>query len=642
MRMLSALLLLTLIGPAAAVGIQSDNTALTPVIVQVRGTITGVEHAIADLGGATTGRLGIIDAIVADVPADRVDELAGTAGVVAVTTDERLQPEWTAADFDPLTKDGSLYYVAQEVTGASSYWTAGYTGAGVDVALIDTGVVEIDGLATTGKVVHGPDLSFESQSPDHTYLDTYGHGTHMAGIIAGRSNGATPTAGNTTDFLGMAPDARVVSLKVGDKTGAADVSQVIAAIDWVVQHRNRDGLNIRVLNLSYGTTSTQSWRVDPLSHAVDVAWRSGIVVVTSAGNEGNASNGLTDPAYNPNVIAVGASSSGRTYTSADDTVPSFSSCGNGIRNPDIVAPGQSVVSLRVPGSYADTYFPTAREGEMLFRGTGTSQSAAVVSGAAALVIEQRPAITPDEVKSLFKTTAQAIPSSTTLCSGDGLLDLKQARDRMTPIDQDGDGDDGDDDDGDDDGDDGDELPRHTTGDGLLESARGGYHVYAETVNADTGEITYTPLEGEMDIHGNRWDGAAWATASSAGTSWSAYGEWNGTDWTGESFTGNRWDGNRWDGNRWDGNRWDSNRWDGNRWDGNRWDGSGWDGNRWDGNRWDGNRWDDGSFDGNRWDSSWDGGTGDDGYTRLGRGFDNGRASGHVPGAAGTFGPTGWS
>jgi serine protease AprX len=582
-RLLVVGLLLALAATATA-GVRWDSVAVQDVIVQVRGSLTAVEGVIADLGGRTTQRLGIINAVAAEVPAANVDELANSAGVVAVTPDHKLQPEWTAAGFDPTTKDGSLYHVGQEVSGASAYWSAGFTGKGVDVALIDTGVVEIDGLATDGKVLNGPDLSFESQSPDHAYLDTYGHGTHMAGIIAGRSNGATVTAGNTKDFLGMAPDARVVSLKVGDKMGAADVSQIIAAIDWVVQHKNRDGLNIRVLNLSYGTNSTQGWRVDPLSHAVDVAWRRGIVVVTSAGNGGNASNGLTDPAYNPNVMAVGASISGTTYNSADDTVPAFSSCGDGVRNPDLVAPGQSVVSLRVPGSFADTNFPTAREGEKLFRGTGTSQSAAVVSGAAALVIQQRPTITPDEVKALLKSTAQNIPTSNSLCSGTGLLDLKKARDRATPI--------------------ANKTAQNTTptaGNGLIEATRGGYHVYAEYVNPETGEVTYTPLQGELDIHGNRWDGAAWASASTAGTSWSAYGEWNGTAWTG------------------------------NRWDGNRWDGTSFDGNRWDGNRWDGTSWS---------SASWDDGTGDDGYTRPGRAFENGR--GHGTGAPGTFGPAGWS
>src|SRR5919199_2903866 len=111
----------------------------------------------------------------------------------------------------------------------------------------------------------------------------------MAGIIAGRDDAAPAklTAGSgSSDFLGMAPDARVVSVKVADSAGASDVSQVIAGIDWVVQNRNRNGLNIRVLNLSFGTDSAQGYQLDPLAYAAEVAWRSGIVVVVSAGNTG--------------------------------------------------------------------------------------------------------------------------------------------------------------------------------------------------------------------------------------------------------------------------------------------------------------------------------------------------------------------
>jgi serine protease AprX len=116
----------------------------------------------------------------------------------------------------------------------------------------------------SGKIINGPDLSFESQSDELRYLDTYGHGTHLAGIIAGND-------GTEDGFRGVAPGARVVNVKVANYEGAVDVSQVIAAIDWVVQHRNDNGMNIRVINLAYGTDSTQSPMLDPLSFAVEQA-----------------------------------------------------------------------------------------------------------------------------------------------------------------------------------------------------------------------------------------------------------------------------------------------------------------------------------------------------------------------------------
>jgi len=197
-----------------------------------------------------------------------------------------------------------MYNVAQ-VTGARKAWASGLTGSGVDVALIDSGVTPVAGLDDAGKVVNGPDLSFESQNSGTRYLDTFGHGTFMAGIIAGYDG--TLSNGSLSDtYNGVAPNARVISLKVADAHGNTDVSQVIAAIDWVVQHRKDPGMNIRVLNLSFGTPSMQSYLLDPLSYAAEVAWRKGIVVVVSAGNDGTGTGKLLNPAQDPYVLSVGA------------------------------------------------------------------------------------------------------------------------------------------------------------------------------------------------------------------------------------------------------------------------------------------------------------------------------------------------
>jgi subtilisin family serine protease len=169
--------------------------------------------------------------------------------------------------------DGSMRLVT-ESTGARAYWEAGFAGKGVDIAIIDSGIAPVDGLSAPGKVIFGPDLSFESQDEATRYLDTNGHGTHLAGIVAGRDAAASGDySADVSNFLGMAPDARVISLKVADSHGRNDVSQVIAAIDWVVQHKNDAGLNIRVLLIAYGTDSQAGWQHDPLVFAAEQAWQ---------------------------------------------------------------------------------------------------------------------------------------------------------------------------------------------------------------------------------------------------------------------------------------------------------------------------------------------------------------------------------
>ena len=254
------------------------------------------------LGGQVGRQLRVINGFTAQLPPGQVDRLASSPGILSVTRNEPVQMQ--AAAYTPTTDAGSLY-TTTVATGAQAYWKAGYTGKGVDVAVVDTGTAPVGGLDGTGKIVNGPDLSFESQAKNLRYLDTYGHRTHMAGIIAGRAAGAVSGsyAGDTTNFLGMAPDARIVSVKVADAMGAADVSQIIAAIDWVVQNKNTGGLNIRVLNLSFGTNTANPYTIDPLCHAVEAAWRKGITVVAATGNAGYymapGGSGLTSPARDP-------------------------------------------------------------------------------------------------------------------------------------------------------------------------------------------------------------------------------------------------------------------------------------------------------------------------------------------------------
>ena len=371
------------------------------IVMAAPGATASIERAVLRVGGEVEQRLSIIGGFSAAVPADVVPTLRGLPGVVSVSADSEMQPQ--DATYDPATDVNSMNAVTR-YTGAVDWWNTGYTGAGVDVAVIDTGVSPVEGLATPGKVLNGPDLSIESQAPNLRYLDTFGHGTFMAGLIAGHDSALTVPYADApaSSYRGMAPDARIVSVKVGTADGGTDVSQVIAAIDWVVQHAQDPGLNIRVLNLSYGTNSTQSYTLDPLAFAAEQAWKHGIVVVAAGGNSGfqrhlNNAPALANPAFDPFLLAVGASDSQGTDTLADDLVPAFSPWVNrgATRGVDLVAPGTHLQGLRVPNSYIDANHPEGLLGDRYFRGSGTSQAAAIMSGAAALVLQKYPSATPE-------------------------------------------------------------------------------------------------------------------------------------------------------------------------------------------------------------------------------------------------------
>ncbi|MBT8203013.1 MAG: S8 family serine peptidase [Acidimicrobiia bacterium] len=444
---------------------------------------------------------------------------------------------------------GQMENVRGGVTHAAQMWEAGFTGEGIDVAIIDSGVATVEGLDLPGKVLHGPDLSFESQGPD-IYVDTFGHGTHLAGIIAGRDDGIRNINKVKSEFVGMAPDARIVSLKVADRNGVTDVSQVIAAIDWVVQHRNTDGLNIRVLTLAYGTDSIQDYQIDPLSHAVEQAWRAGIVVVVAAGNDGNGSP-LRNPATNPFVITVGATDSQGTGDFIDDELMGFSSCGTPDRHVDVGAPGKSIESLVAPSSTASIENPDGVNGRYI-KGSGTSQATAVVAGAVALLAQQRPNATPDQIKALITGRANPLTGVDDTCQGSGVFTVKDLYDEAlnpTPV----------------------AVQTHaaSTGIGSLEAARGSVHIESDGV----------VLDGEQDIFGNDWVGASWSSLAAAGASWSG-GDWNGASWSGASWSGASWSGASWSGASWSGASWSGASWSGASWSGASWSGNVWHGISW--------------------------------------------------------------
>jgi serine protease AprX len=601
----------------------AQSPPVSVIVREVPGSGDAAEALVERLGGTVGDQLEIIGGFSAQVPAAMVATLTADPAVYSVTPDTKVRlldfdnefeeekgdsfvrgvyddglykdddakqlgvVEETplslvsATSLQPIGSDSVLRAaktapsgwmpLVNDAIGAMDFWDAGYTGAGVDVALIDSGIAPVQGVKLPGKVVNGLDISFESQADNLLHLDTYGHGTHMAGIIAGRDSLTNPLKAQAAgEFVGVAPGARIINIKVADSNGAVDVSQVIAAIDWVVQHRNDHGMNIRVLNLSFGTDGTQEYTLDPLAYAVQMAWDHGIVVVVAAGNDGNNSV-LRNPALNPYVIAVGATDTRGTERVWDDFVTDFSNCGTSNRRVDLVAPGRSIESLRVPGSAADQEYPAARVEERFFKGSGTSQATAVVSGAVALIIDQRPGITPDQVKELLAESADEIKYSPKKCRGGGTLNLAEALDEDTD----------------------DDVQRFArpSGAGFLELSRGSAHLIDGK----------TVLEGEQDIFGTKFDSASWSTGAAQGASWSG-GDWNGSSWSGAS-----WSSKSWSGASWSSASWSSASWSGASWSSASWSSASWSGASWSSASWSGMSWSSASWSSNVWSSkSWGG------------------------------------
>jgi serine protease AprX len=510
-------------------------------------------------------------------------------------------------------KDPGSLYTVEKAIGARGLWAKHdasgkpLTGQGVSVAVLDSGIGQVDGLDGTGKVTYGPDLSIEGNGV-LTQQDTFGHGTFMAGIIAARgttSLSAKLSSAPANVQLGVAPDAGLLAMKLATTDGSVDVSQVIAALDWVTQHPVLpDGTRVRVINLSYGTDSAQDYLADPLAAAAENAWQHGIVVVTSGGNGGPDAGRLSDPAIDPYVIAVGATDSDARLDgwAADHTaVASFSQVGSTDRHVDLVAPGTSLVSARTPGSFVDVHNPSGLvagdASGTLFRGSGTSEAAAVVSGSVALLLQAYPTLTPDQVKFALTSSADPLKHAGPIAAGAGTLDLGEALDTASHL-----------------------IGTNktattlqaaavqtfpsSTGQGSIDAARAG----SVLVDPHGNE-----LSGEIDVQGNVWDATAWWQATSTLSAWVG-GKWLGVTWTGDDWlpasdglSANRWSANRWSANRWSDANWDSNRWSANRWSSYNWSANRWSANRWSANRWSANRWSANRWSANRWSANrWSG------------------------------------
>jgi serine protease AprX len=410
-------------------------------------------------------------------------------------------------------------------TGATKVWVGtpdspGQTGSGINVAVIDSGVDAMH-PDLAGQVV-AINVNQNTQSTG----DGYGHGTHVAAIV----NAHDPTR----QYLGIAPNSFVVSVKVADDSGQALESDLLRGLDWVDQ--NRGPYKIRVLNLSVSTSVPESYATSPIDAAVERLWHDKVVVVVAAGNLGSAQDAVWyAPANDPMVITVGCLDDNGTLNTNDDSLCSISSHGvteDGFAKPDLVAPGRKIVSALATapngqGTVLAADFPDriTADGNHI-RLSGTSMAAPQVAGAVALMLQQYGNLTPDEIKSEL---------------------IHSAKDYGDPKLRPGD---------------------HARLLNVQEAVKAAYHD-ATSTNPPPPQVPQ-PASGPKPptVTGTMtllFDGSRWANTY-----------FDGSRWTGTNLDGSRWGSAEWDGSRWTSAYWDGSRWTSTYFDGSRWSGAAWD------------------------------------------------------------------
>jgi serine protease AprX len=384
------------------------------VIVQFTQVPTAVHHEkILRRGGMVKRELGQFKGAAYSMPASALADLADDPDVVYISPDRPLKG---ASDSSPSLVNDYRYFTINANNAASK----GLYGAGIGVAVIDSGIASVPDI-TAKNVVYSQDFTGLGST-----VDQYGHGTHVTGILAGNGSQSTGSTYSYT-FSGIAPKVNLINLRVLDANGEGSDSQVIAAIQEAISLKSK--YNIRVINLSLGRPVWESYKVDPLCLAVEQAWKAGIVVVVAAGNYGRDDNAgthgygtITAPGNDPYVITVGAMNTLGTSNRTVHVIASYSSKGptlfDDIVKPDLVAPGNLIVSSYFPTSTLNTKYPQFKtpkavyvdgpqtaQSAYYFSLSGTSMATPQVSATAALMIDQTPSLTPDQVKARIMFTS---------------------------------------------------------------------------------------------------------------------------------------------------------------------------------------------------------------------------------------------
>jgi serine protease AprX len=571
----------------AATGMAAVPAGSAPVsrvvVTSLTGDVAAAARAVQAAGGEVLDRLSLIGGVSASLPSGTV-----LAPSFRVVPDSTLRVTGT---------DDSTTSVATGVRAALGLGQPGREGAGITVAVVDTGVADVADLA--GRVRHVN----VSGAPAG---DGYGHGTFVAGIVAGDGSGSRG------QYAGVAPSARILDVKVADASGSTNLVTVLKGLQAVAA----DG-RVDVVNLSLSSGSPLPYQIDPLSAALESLWRRGITVVVPAGNDGNAAGTIASPGTDPVLITAGGLDVNGTANRSDDRVADWSGRGpapQGVQKPDLVAPGAHVVSLRVADSTIDTQNPTGRVGTAYFKGSGTSFSTAATAGAVAALLARRGELSPDQVKSILtRSTYDGRALRDENAAGAGALDLLAAYGKKAKKDK---NDDNNDDRDDRDGNvaPGDPALWAAFLDALLrgdEAAAASSWSKLSQAARNWAASSWSKLDPEARNWAARnwaarnWAGGVevWAARNWAARNWAAR-NWADSDWSASSWSAGNWAAGNWAASSWSARNWAAGNWATADWSAGNWAASSWSARNWSAGNWAAGNWAASSWSARNWSATW--------------------------------------
>ncbi|MDX6197959.1 MAG: serine protease AprX [Actinomycetota bacterium] len=547
----------------AATGVAAVPAASAPatrvIVTSIAGDVAGAAQAVQAAGGSVLDRLPLIGGVTASLPAGTV--LAPTFRIVPDSQLRVAGHEGTA--------DGTV----SAVRATLGLGPVAGEGAGVTVAVVDTGVADVADLR--GRVEH---VNVSGAAGG----DGYGHGTFVAGLVAGD--------GSASDglYAGVAPAARILDVKVADGEGVTNLVTVLKGLQAVAGRTDVD-----VLNLSLSSGSPLPYQVDPLTMALDALWRRGITVVVPAGNEGPGANTVTSPGTDPTLLTAGSLDDQGTARHTDDVVPDWSGRGTrGKAKPDLVAAGAHVVSLRAAGSVIDTANASARVGDSYFKGSGTSFSTAIASGAAAALLSRRSGLRPAQVKDILTDSAYSASGlRDRTAAGAGGLDLAAAYNGSSSATDD-------------------TIP----GDPEVWAAFVQAMASGDAAAAASSWSRLSPQArnwaarnwAELDVDARNWAASSWSARNWAGgtpeewaaRNWAA-GNWAARNWADTYWNASSWSARNWAAGNWAGN-WAASSWSAGNWAAGNWAAGNWAAGNWAASSWSAGNWAAGNWAAGNW------------------------------------------